>query len=265
MSLTEITNKASGLPSRWLIYGTEGIGKTTLATRFPSPVFLMAKGETGLDELIKNGQVGEIPHLPECLSWADAVSVLDEFSQADHQYKTLVIDTINGLEQLATDHVRERDYNNSAKEFTAFQQGSRNIASMDWRNVLVALDRVREERKMTIVALAHARTGNVKNPSGPDYDQYMPAMAKEVAEITNRWADAICFMDFEIYFADETKSKGKAMGGTHRMMYTQKTAGYVAKNRMGLPPAIDLGDTPDEAWEAFSSAVRNARKKGATQ
>jgi hypothetical protein len=222
----------------------------------------MSKGETGVETLIDAGLVEPVDHLPECSTWEDVIGVLAELASSEHTYKTLVIDTLNGLEQLASDGVMGRDYSGSAKDFIDYSKGSKNVAAKDWRELLIALDRVREAKRMTIVGLAHTRVGNVKNPSGPDYDKHSPALSKDVLEITNRWADAILFMDFEVFFKDDSKVKAKASGGTTRVMYTQGAAAHTAKNRFGMTEPIDLGITPDDAWEAFSSAIKAAKSAG---
>lgn len=263
MSLSDITKGGSGLPTRFLLYGTDGVGKSTLAASFPGAIFVMSKGETGVLTLVDNGLIPPVAHFPECATWDDMNSAVKELCEGSHEFKTLVIDTANGGEQLAADRVRERDYNGSAKEFVHYSAGSKNIAAMDWRNFLVELDRLREVKRMTIVLLAHATLSNQRNPDGPDYDKYFPAMSREVRELTDRWADFIGFMDFEAIFADETKARGKAKGGATRLMYTGGCMSNISKNRLGLTDPIFLGSTADEAWQAFSTAIKDAKSKGA--
>src|SRR5262245_61106155 len=96
LSLAEVTSKGKGLPSRVILHGLEGVGKTSWAAHAPAPIFLMARGETGLETLIDTGRLKEVPHFPECTSWDDLLSAIDSLAKEQHAYKTLVIDTMNG-------------------------------------------------------------------------------------------------------------------------------------------------------------------------
>ena len=67
----------SGLPSRGVVYGPEGTGKTSLGCAAPRPVFLMTRGETGLETLIDAGRVPETAHFPEIESWPDLLAAVE--------------------------------------------------------------------------------------------------------------------------------------------------------------------------------------------
>ena len=72
---SDIKAGGSGLPSRHVIYGPEGIGKTSLAAAAPLPVFLMSRGETGLLSLIDHSRVpAETPHFPEAMTWEEVLA-----------------------------------------------------------------------------------------------------------------------------------------------------------------------------------------------
>lgn len=254
MSLADVTDKGSGLPGRWVFHGPEGSGKTTLGTMFPAPVFVQARGETGLETLIDEGRVKPTPHYPEIMSFSDTLAVLDDLATSQHDYKTLVLDTFNGFERLCHEEVCRRDYKNDMTEkgFLSYARGYE-TSLVDWRLFLSALDRLRESRRMAIVGFCHTKVSPFKNPTGPDYDRYRPDMHDKTWGLTHKWADAVLFINFETFTVEEDgKSKGR--GGSQRIMYCERTAAYDAKNRHGLPAEIDLGSTPDEAWKAFCAA-----------
>src|SRR4051812_44233252 len=95
-TLASVITGGSGLPSRGVIYGPEGTGKTSLGCAAPRPIVLMTRGETGLETLIDAGRVPETPHLPEIASWPDLLAAVTALATEPHDFKTLVIDALNG-------------------------------------------------------------------------------------------------------------------------------------------------------------------------
>src|SRR5215207_8519510 len=110
ITLKDIRTEGSGLPSRGVIYGPEGVGKTSLAAAAPRPAVLMTRGETGLQTLIDAGRVPPTPHFPELQSWVDLLGAVEALRSGDHDHRTLVIDTVNGAERLCHEHVCARDF-----------------------------------------------------------------------------------------------------------------------------------------------------------
>ena len=261
LSLADVTGKGSGLPGRYIIHGLEKVGKTSLAAYMPKPVFIETKGETGLESLIEAGQLPEIPHYPEIMDWESLLSAVELLRTGEHDYRTLVIDTLNGGERLCHEHVCNREYKGNWGEngFTAYQRGF-DVSLADWRMLLNALDNLRAQRKMTIVALCHTRCKPFKNPLGADYDRFVPDMHDKTWGLSHKRADAILYLNFETFVteSDPTK-KGKATSSKVRMLYTEPDAAYVAGNRMGLPPEIEMGSSGQEAWDNFKAALVAAK------
>src|SRR5262249_53524348 len=100
ISLAGITRAGSGLPNRAVFHGVEGVGKTSFGACAPRPIFLMTRGETGLVTLIDSGQVPETAHFPELATWTDLLGAIEALTSEAHDYRTLVIDTLNGAERL---------------------------------------------------------------------------------------------------------------------------------------------------------------------
>jgi hypothetical protein len=261
----EVTTKGAGLPSRLVVHGVEGVGKTSLAAHSPKPIFLMARGETGLETLIDAGRVGETPHFPEIKSWSDCMSAIEWLTDSEHEHKTLVFDTLNGLERLCHEHVCDRDYKGDwgKQGFTSYMQGYE-VAIADWQLMLSALDRLREKRRMAIIALCHTKVETFKNPEGADYDRYQPAIHRKTWEITHRWADHVLFANYYSIVEQVSKDgkRGKAAGGQQRVLYTTRHAAWDAKNRAGLPEEIEMGESGKDAWNNLVAALR-AGKEGA--
>jgi hypothetical protein len=263
-SMADITSLGSNLPNRYGLHGVEGFGKTSLATHAPKPIFIQSRGETGLETLIEAHQVSETTHFPAAQSWEDARAQIRCLIDEDHAFRTLVIDTVNGLERLMHEFVCNRDFNGDwgEKGFSGYMRGYE-VSLAEWRLLLNELDELRTAKKMTIFMLAHTRVKSFKNPAGADYDRYMPDMHEKTWGLTHKWLDAVFFGNFEVTVqvpgrsgGDMTK-KGKGTGGNIRMLYTQRTAAYDAKNRLGLPEEIEMGNSSQEGWTNLMNAIKN--------
>jgi hypothetical protein len=249
------------LPSRMVVYGVEGSGKTSFQAFSQSPLYLMSRGETGLETLIDSGQLGEVPHLPQIHTWPDFIAILDQLLSSEHGYKTLVIDAANGFEQLLYEWICEKDFKGDwgPKGFASYAQGYA-ISSTHWEGMLTTLDRLREKKGMAIILLAHAKIATFKNPAGEDYDRFTPAIHKSQSGLLFKWCDLCLFFDFVTAIHDGDGNKGKARGGTQRIAHCERRAAWDAKNRHGLPETFSLGSSPKEGWANFITAIKT--KKG---
>lgn len=259
--LESIRSGGSGLPSRVCLHAVEKFGKTSWAAHAPGVVFGMTKGETGLLSLIDSGQLPETPHFPVWNSLSQALDSIDELRTQVHDYRTLVIDTLNGFAQLVCDEVCLREYGGDwgQKGFSGYMRGYE-VATSDWRVFLAELDRLREERKMAIVCLVHTKVKTFKSPDTEDYDRYQPDMHEKLWGLSHKWFDSILFGNFHVEVV-ESGAKHKGLGGQQRMLYTQRHAAYDAGNRLGLPEEIEMGSSGKEAWDNFVAAVKEAKKK----
>lgn len=264
-SLSDVTGKGNNLPNRYVIHAVEGFGKTSFGAQTPKPIFLMTKGETGLETLIDSGRLPEVPHFPEIQDWESLLGAIETLAVEEHEYKSLVIDTINGAERLCHEFVCVRDFGGDWGErgFTGYMRGYE-VALGEWRLLLNALDRLRETKRMAIVCLCHTKVKTFRNPEGADYERYQADMHDKTWGLSHKWADVVLFGNFEVTVMDGRKEaasdkKGKGVGGKSRMIYTERSAAYDAKNRLGLPPEIEMGTSPQEAWANYVQAVKAGR------
>jgi hypothetical protein len=218
----------------------------------------MARGETGLETLIDAGRLPEVPHFPELHTWEETIHVMEMLIAEQHDYKTIVLDTLNGFERLCHESVCARLFNNDwgKSGFTSYQQGFE-ASLADWRQLLILLDQLREQKKMAVIALCHSKVMTFKNPEGADYDRYAPDMNQKTWGLTHKWADIVLFANFETVIEDEKKRK--AVGGQTRMMHTERHAAFDAKNRCGLSAELEMGTSGAEAWKAFIEGIKAGR------
>lgn len=260
-SFADIRKTGRGLPSRVILHGVGGVGKTSWAAYAPNPLFILSKGETGLETLMDQGQIPERSHL-EFSDWDDLQAFLQDFRTQEHDYKSLVFDTFDGFVGVAKDKALVDKFDNDAgpKGWLNYSAGDRYLADTVWPSFLASLDRIREERKMAIIGLAHTTQATYKNPRGPDYDRFVPDMYKDIWAATYGWADMVLFAHHEIYTEQaKGEKKGKAYGGQRRVMQVELDAVADAKNRHGMKDPIDMGLTGQESWDNFIAAVKAGR------
>jgi hypothetical protein len=261
-----ITTRGNSLPNRYIIYAGEGWGKSSLGAQMPKPIFVQTRGETGLETLIDAGRIGETPHFPETQDWGALIGIVQWLRDSAHDHRTLVIDTLNGAERLLHEMVCARDYGNDWGErgFGAYQKGYE-VSLADFNLLLSSLDALRSEKRMSIVWLAHRRVVTFKNPAGADYDLYQPDIHKTTWGAASKWADVILFGDMEVIVETEKKAKkGKGIAQS-RIIRCESSPAWVAKNRIGLPPEIEAGNSAEEAWANYTAAVKAARQKPTTE
>ena len=263
LSLSEIQKAGQKLPSRVIVHGPPGSGKTSWAAYAPNALFLMSRGETGLVTLIDNEQLPQTNHL-EVKSWDELIGVIDELTTTDHQHKTLVMDVLTGFERLAQEMVCNRDLKGdwSERGFEGFQRGYRMTASGPWKELLIALDRLREVKRMGIIGLCHSAVTKVPNPSGADFIKYAPSLFKDTWEITQGWADMILFFGRTIGVEKDKGDKhSKAVGASGGVIHTSYDPSFDAKHRHGLPEEIEMGTSGQQAWNNFATALATGRKQ----
>jgi len=246
MSLANVKTGPIEMPVRLALYGIEGVGKSTFAASAPSPITLgLESGTTKLD----------IARLPEPRSWDEALEGLTLLAVEKHDYKTLVVDTVNWLEPLCWAKVTGGKYS-IEEHLKGFGKGY-NAALDHWRILIAHLERLWTERRMHIVLLAHAQTKSFNDPMGPNYDRYEIAMNAKAAGVIKQWVDYVLFAKEEAFgkVDDEKRIKGRSTGA--RFIHTQWNAAYDAKTRGWMPKQIPL------SWQEFFAAAHEAPKRKA--
>lgn len=240
MTLAAVKRGRVEQPLRVVLYGPEGIGKSTFAANAPAPIFLGA--EDGTAQL-------DVARFPEPRAWADVFDAVRELTTAEHSYQTLAIDTLDWLEPTCWEHVCKTG---GKADIEAFGYGKGYVAALEeWRRLLAALDALRARCGMHVVILAHAHVKPFNNPDGENFDRYTMKVHEKAAGLVKEWSDAVLFAQYETFTKkDGAKSKGFSTGA--RVVHTERRAAWDAKNRFGLPETIALD------WESFFASVAAA-------
>jgi hypothetical protein len=136
------------------------------------------------------------------------------------------------------------------------------VALPEWRQMLQLCDRLRNEKGMMIVGLAHSIVKPFKNPVDADYDRFIPDLHHKTWAVTSKWTDIILFANYFVAVdkGRSGKERAKGKGGGDRVMYTEYQAAFDAKNRHNLPDEIDMGKSGKEAWDNLVAAIKDAKK-----
>ncbi len=243
MTLANITRGVQAAPVRVLLYGVEGVGKSTFGANAPNPIFIGAEDGTGCLDVARYPQ-------PE--SFSEAVEAVRDLTAADHDFKTLVLDTLDWLEPLVWAEVCRKGGKANIEDF-GFGKGY--IAAVDeWRILLASLEALRRAKQMHIVLLAHSWLKTFKNPMDEDYDRYEMKLHAKAAGLLREWVDAVLFANYETIAAKNEKTKrvrGVSTGA--RLLHTTHSAAWDAKNRYSLPERLPL------SWPDFFAAVRSGQ------
>lgn len=212
---------------RVLLYGPEGIGKSTLASQMPDPVFIDV--EDGTSALYCR-------RLQQPRDWAE---LLDEvrFARRMDGACSVVIDTADAAERMCQRHVcRQKQI--SGIEDIGYGKGYV-YARDEFAKLLDELDACVADG-INAVVICHSTMRKFEQPDEMGaYDRYELKLDKRVAALVKEWADAVLFMNYKTVVATTADGKAKARGG-RRTIYTDHRPAWDAKNRWGLPDEVAL-------------------------
>lgn len=226
----QITNGKISKPLRVVIYGQEGIGKTTLASQFPNPVFIDTEG--GSNHINVN-------RTPTPTSFGMILAQVAELTRKSHGYQTLVIDTADWMERLAAAQVCAEHGKKGIEDF-GYGKGYVYVGEVIGK-LLDALTMLRDAG-MNVILVAHATTRKFELPEEEGtFDRYEMKLSRHSAALIREWADLILFCRFKTYVVVDPKTqRGKAQG-SERVMQSAHSAAWDAKNRLGLPEEMPFG------------------------
>lgn len=244
--LDTIKSGKESRPPRIMIYGAEGIGKSTFAASAPNPVFIQT--EDGLGEI-------DCSKFPLATKVEDVTAALTCLRDEPHNFQTVVIDSADWLEQFIFDKICDKyGVNSIEKADGGFGRGYYRAFDI-WKDIVKLLQELHDKRNMTIILVAHAAVKPFKDPENSAYDRYIPKLHIFAADYIVEWADAVFFANKRFRVSKENdRSIASPIGanGGDRVMRTISSPACVAKNRYGLPQELPL------SWQAFVEAYTQA-------
>lgn len=248
---------------RIVVNAVQGWGKTSMGAHAPGAAIIMTKNELGYDTLLAAGLVPQIPAMV-AETWRQALDTVDALIANPGEVKTLVVDGMGGAERLCHEHVCATEFRNEWGErgFAAYQKGY-DSGAREWWNLLTRLETLAMKHGVASMLLGHTRVEKFQNPMGADFDRYVCDVHRKTWAATSRWANGVLFGTFftvvDASRQEEKKSiadrKGKGIGGTERVIYTEQRDAFDAKNQLGLPEEIWLSNDRTAAWREVMSQV----------
>lgn len=226
----QITRGRKARAQKVVIYGPEGIGKSSFASQFPDPVFIDTEGST--DNM-------DVARMDKPTSWTMLKNQIAFIKANPDACKTLVIDTIDWAEQLAVDYVCAQHQKNGIEDF-GWGKGYTYVQEEIGR-LLNSLGEL-VDNGINVVLTAHAQIKKFEQPDEMgSYDRYELKLGQKssskTAPLVKEWADMVLFANYKTIVMTTDTGKKKAQGG-ERVMYTNHRPAWDAKNRHGLPDQL---------------------------
>ena len=231
-------------PPRICIFGNPGVGKSTFAAQAPDPVFIPV--ENGIDQV-------DCTSFDHCKTMSAFVNCLTEVLNEKHEFKTLVIDSLSALQDIVVDSVLA---DAKAKFLTAayggFNRGNDAALMIIRKEVFPLLERIRAERNMCVIYLAHAHDETVRHPDGSTERRTSPDLIAPIRDYIVRNTDVLAYG--RIKTIEDASGNRIVVGknGGDRELICEGDMSLLAKNRYGIP-----SHPLPFKWDALFAAIKS--------
>lgn len=212
------------------LYADSGMGKTTLASMAPKPVFL------GLDDggrCIRHPVTGvPLDAIPNIETFQDVRDILHS-QELLNPFETVVVDTVTVLQDMAVPHVLQTIPNEKGQKMDnivryGYNKGYQHLYDV-MKLILQDCDAL-VKRGKNIIFIAQSGPHKVPNPSGEDYLRSGPRLysnTPSVEALYCEWLDHVFLIDYNL----KAVEKKKAMAGEDRVVITKGQVHFRAKSR----------------------------------
>lgn len=213
---------------RVLIYGENGVGKSSLAAKFPKPLFLNIEDGVGDLEVDSTSVIKSVGEFLGCLvaSW-------------DTDYETIVVDTVDWLEKLIFNEVAKEAGKKTIDDI-GFGKGYQAV-DLKWKALFEGFSGLWNQGRH-IVFTCHESIEKFTNPEGDSYNYWKPALHLKGSGCVTEWCDEVFFLRYRTSTIQKDEGFGNkraiAIGGKDRVIVCNKSATVEAKNRLGMPDEL---------------------------
>lgn len=254
ISLASLNRISTPKPPRIVIYGPHGIGKNTFLASAPKPVLIDIEGG--------HPDGSPIDAFPQSKTFAEVMEAMGALYTEAHDFETLGIDSLDWLEPLVwAEAIRRNNDENPNKRWVTIEDagyGKGYLAALDvWRDLLDAINALRNDKGMAIIMTAHAEVKRFDSPETEPFDRYQIKLQKLASALVQEHADMVLFANFKTSVTKTevgmNKKVTRGIGAGTRVLYTEERPAFLAKNRHNLPPELPLD------WNAVTGAMESAR------
>lgn len=231
LSLDSITTAEKPLPI-FLIYGVPKVGKTSLAAEFPSPLYVNTPGESppaGVDVATP----GEID------SFESLMDLFEELLTKEHDRKTVIIDSLDGLEPIVWAETCRREGWQNIEE-PGYGKGYL-AADEVWREYLRAVEAM-ARAGINVVQIAHTEIYRFDSPTSEPFSRYGIKLQKRGAALVEESSSVIAFLNYRTVIVEKDvgfkKKVARGEGGGDRVIHLEERPGFTAGNRFGMPESL---------------------------
>lgn len=244
--MLNITTGVVARPQKVVIYGPEGIGKTSLAASLPDPLIIDTEGGTSHMD---------VRRIERPATWGEMLSIVGEVAETPGLCRTLVIDTADWTEQLITDYLLDK-YKQPSIESFGYGKGYTYV-SEEFQRLLAACDGALAAG-MHVVMTAHAMMRKFEQPDEAGaYDRWELKLSKRVAPLLKEWSDHLLFCNYETHVVKDGNTN-RGCGG-RRVAYTSHHPAWDAKTRVPMPETVPL--SYESIAPIFGEGAAPAEKK----
>lgn len=226
----QLTKGKQERPRRILIYGENGVGKSQIASQFPTPVFINLEDGLGDIDCVSTPVLRTLSEVHEAL-----------FKLESTDFATIVTDTADWLEKLICNDVAAKAGKKTIEDI-GFGRGWQGVEK-EWKSLLDHYSQLWKQGRH-IVFTCHERVAKFANPEGDSYNYYRPALDEKGSGLVTEWCDEVLFARYKTYTKTQEEgfkqSRAIAVGGRERVLVCNKQAAIEAKNRLGLPDEVPL-------------------------
>lgn len=217
-----------------------GLGKTTLASLFPKPIFL--RTEDGMQAIPEAVRPDAFPVATSGKMLIDQLRHL--YAQPVGSYLTLVLDSITPLDAFFISQVLKEDQKQPRtinQALGGYGAGMKAVARLH-QDLMDTLVKVIKKHGMTLVIIAHSTVERLDPPDGESFTKYGIRLAKESVAPWIDQVDMVAFIQLQKIMVGEDKGKKKAKSFGQREIICHSTAANDSKNRYGIAEAIDYNE-----------------------
>jgi hypothetical protein len=229
-------------PPRIVIHGDPGVGKTTFAACAPKPVIIQT--EDGLGNL-------DATAFPLARSFEEVMESLVALYSEQHDFRTLVVDSLDWLEPLIWDKVC-REQKIESIERMPYGKGYVEALSY-WRQFFDGITALRDQKNMIVIMTAHSAIVRVEDPALPAFDTHDLKLHKRAGALAEEFADVILYAAVQTNTVTEdagfNQKRTRAVTTGQRVAHTVGQPAFLAKNRYSLPSPLPL------VWSDFARAL----------
>lgn len=229
---------------RILVYGPAGVGKTTFAASFPSPVIVQTERGASGELTTPSGEILSpvwIPGSGPCESLEHLQAAISKVATKGDRFETVVLDSADWAERLIHRNLIESHGKPMATLAGGYGAGYE-LAVKIWSEILGSLDAICDQGK-TIILIAHASSVRFESPDHPAFDRWAPRLHKKSCDLITEWADCVGVATqkwLTRQVDNDRRSIGVGTSEDERVLRCRPHAAAIAKCRWPVPEELAL-------------------------